>query len=753
MIALLWVITAAAATQQFSLLQLQAKETKGSIFEYIEKSGTTETTQTSSDSTTSDTTSDAPQETDSTTVSGSSSAKDLIQQEYESLSRWNTSLTEESQELADESEELTRQLISSVRKLEKERIDSYREEEYLESSWKSYEASNKAYANTIFITDDDEDSDDYDMQESSGMTYVIALATAAFFIGVTKASFDGQVTAPLKPACQKLLASIAILGFISVVTMFLFFGDAIYDEALDMRRVILGLAMFILLWLAIGFWLIFAAQSIARYWQYLEDRCLDMHLIKEQLEGIQNLPSKERAELSRIVDYAVMRQEFISPTCIPPVTEIYLRPDFDFSEYLLLSISGLMTKLFTLSWTGCAFLIIGAAAWRVVFIHSDLLLYVFFGAVPFVVLGVLILVYFHLRGIFWALVPHVHFAREIELPKDPFKRQFATMAGPQADFLEGRLPPIETPVVFKRHPLKLTCAYIFSGRLPNRQEMLFFLDSFGPSFILTLTQGLLLVLTAWIVVVILIYIPYLSNELSIYSILVIAAAAFLWALAATFWVPEVLRLLTLTSKIHMLKDRQAIMKAGLKQKNRTELLNLRMHRQFQQIFRDQIHWEAREVLPIYTRTFIKEVFSLVTDQDKIHISQLDELLALCGANLTEDELRVFAKECEPDIKNWIGCSGLELAMKKLIHSQRLKPVVVVKTLIDKYIEDNANRRGKSDLIKLEIVKGFLTDHNWHFMQEDIDDFLYELEFLADDQEISISELAAKVKDSIEGFPR
>jgi hypothetical protein len=43
--------------------------------------------------------------------------------------------------------------------------------------------------------------------------------------------------------------------------------------------------------------------------------------------------------------------------------------------------------------------------------------------------------------------------------------------------------------------------------------------------------------------------------------------------------------------------------------------------------------DGRLDLPIYMRQFIKEVFSLVTDQDKIHIRQRDELLALLRAIL------------------------------------------------------------------------------------------------------------------------
>jgi hypothetical protein len=733
---------------------LTSTESSGSIFDYIETSDTTASSQSSSQQT-EDTSgsSDAPQETDSASTSDSESGRDLISQEYTSLSNYNSTLTQEAQDLTDENDELTRQLVDTVRKLEKERINGSREEEALRSVWGAAEADNKAYSRSIFVDETDEDDDEYDMQESSGMTYVIALGTVAFFTSSAARLFESKISHALRPACQKLLTSIAVLGCISVISMFLFFADAIYDEALDMRRVVLGLAMFILLWLGLGFWEIFAAQSIARYWHALEDRCIDMPLIKEQLETVHMLPRKEAAELYRSVDYAVMRQEFISPTCMTPVTEIYLRPDFDFSEYLHISIGEILAKLFTLSWVGCGLLIIAVAAWRVVFIHSDLLLYVVFGALPFLVLGTLIWMFFHLRGIFWALVPPVNMAREIELAKDAFKRQYANMTGPQADFLEGRLPPIETAVVLNRHPLKLTCAFLFSNRLPNRHELLFFLDSFGPSFLLYLTQGLLLVLTAWLVIIVLIYIPYMINHLSAWSILVLASAFLLWLWTTAFWVPEVLRLLTLTSKIHLLKDRKAVLKAGLKQKQKTELLNVRMHRQFQQIFRDEIRWEAREVLPIYMRQFIKEVFSLVTDLDKIHISQLDELLALLGAYLTEDELRVFAKECDPDARNCFSLGGIELAVKKLIHSQRLKPVVVVKTLIDKYVEENYSRRGKSELIKLETVKGFLADHNWHFIQEDIDEFLYELEFLAEEQEISVGEIAAKVKDSIEGFPR
>lgn len=62
--------------------------------------------------------------------------------------------------------------------------------------------------------------------------------------------------------------------------------------------------------------------------------------------------AKKMSSILRNFHYAIMRQLFICPTYLPPVTESYLRTDFDLSEYLSRGLADTLEKLFQLTWFG-----------------------------------------------------------------------------------------------------------------------------------------------------------------------------------------------------------------------------------------------------------------------------------------------------------------------------------------------------------------------------------------------------------------
>lgn len=66
------------------------------------------------------------------------------------------------------------------------------------------------------------------------------------------------------------------------------------------------------------------------------------------------------------------------------------------------------------------------------------------------------------------------------------------------EYLKGIIPSDDQEAlkgVLRIDPFKMTCAYIFLGRPPNRHELLFWFDSYGPQFVTGILQGVLIILT------------------------------------------------------------------------------------------------------------------------------------------------------------------------------------------------------------------------------------------------------------------
>jgi hypothetical protein len=123
-----------------------------------------------------------------------------------------------------------------------------------------------------------------------------------------------------------------------------------------------------------------------------------------------------RAE-HRNIEFAIIRQEFICPTYLPPVAETFLRKDFDFGEYLSRCIADILVKLFSFSWLSYVLILIGIALWRIVIYHGELALYITFGVFPVVMILALVIIITKLNAIYSGLVPYCTEPDEIKFPK------------------------------------------------------------------------------------------------------------------------------------------------------------------------------------------------------------------------------------------------------------------------------------------------------------------------------------------------
>jgi hypothetical protein len=84
----------------------------------------------------------------------------------------------------------------------------------------------------------------------------------------------------------------------------------------------------------------------------MDDRCTDLKSLRSNYKQIHQdfqdgtVSQRVLRAEHKYIEFAIMRQEFICPTYLPPVAESFLRKDFDFGEYLTRSITDVLCQLF-----------------------------------------------------------------------------------------------------------------------------------------------------------------------------------------------------------------------------------------------------------------------------------------------------------------------------------------------------------------------------------------------------------------------
>ena len=65
----------------------------------------------------------------------------------------------------------------------------------------------------------------------------------------------------------------------------------------------------------------------------------------------------------QMIEYFLIRQEFIYPTFLPPICESFLRDDFNMSEYFTIALSKTTKKVFKMSFSSFLLFVILCTTW------------------------------------------------------------------------------------------------------------------------------------------------------------------------------------------------------------------------------------------------------------------------------------------------------------------------------------------------------------------------------------------------------
>ena len=612
------------------------------------------------------------------------------------------------------------------------------------------------------------------MEAHTNMVYVIGIGFL-FLIMTGCRNFIGiKVDDVLDPALYDLFVNVAILSVLAVLSAILDYFEVFEGSNLPMKMLLLGNALFILIWFFCGIWLIISAQSITRAWSDMEERCTDLESLEKEYAIVYEaycngeLSKRTLRREHKYIEYAMMRQEFICPTFLPPMAESFLRNDFDFGEYLSRCICNQLCQFFHFSWFSYLFVMFGVCMWRIVVYNGEMALYMTFGIFPASMIVCLFLIIHKLNNIYYGLVAFAADPDEIHLPYEHFQQDPLCNIDKikQPPYLTGKIPSRDKPenlvsVCGRRtHSLQLSYAYMFEDRLPNRHEVMFWFDSAGPKFISNVLQGFAVLLTLWVVVILLYYIGFFRDAIDYFTILTIGAAFILVGAILWYLIPDSVRLMTIVSNIGMMKNRQIINDTIVSEKQHRAQNNIRIYRQLKLFRREAVQamhpgQEQRERLDRNIEKLVMEAFKLNCEEgtDYLKLDRLEDALHMCGAELEEDEMRVFANECTDKRSKKIHLNQFLEAVECFTHDVGISPQTLVKMVLRNYFKEkwpgiNLEYIGLNDLSR------FFDEYHRHLLQRDVIDFLHEAKYLTNkDKELNVDEVASLIRDDVEMFPK
>lgn len=506
-----------------------------------------------------------------------------------------------------------------------------------------------------------------------------------------------------------------------------------------------------------------AAQSFAVTWTHLEDNCKDIRKLTQKYNDIQMNADVDNRKLKKLREkftYAIMRKLFICPVALPPATESYLRVDFEFAEYLSRALALTLDQIFQLNWAGYVAVALAMVLWRGVLFLGESVEFAFFWIIPALLVTVLLVTFFKLKRVLQQLVPKptdqlisnfpsMDFRRTPEMDIDIFRRP--------PPYLEGHFYPKGSEINYVQvlwwsgHPLELTFGYILGKEFPNRHDLLFWFDSYGVAFLVTLFQVISIVLTLWLTVILIYYTPLITEEVDYIGVLVIALAVAVWLFISFYLLPENIQALAIVSSIEMKKHPKVIQEVILDDKIAKSQMIHKIYRQFKHRYAE-VYNPVYPLLPGDLHEFSREVFYSVADpvSELLTIDDLHDVLDLCGAKLQDDELRFFAVACNPDEYNEFNLRGFQQGIAMILNNSMLDPQNVTSQLLVAFLQDRGERTHE---IGLELLREFFDEMGWHLPEDDIEAFLWETRWMLNDNSLGdVRKISSMVRTNIDFYP-
>lgn len=579
---------------------------------------------------------------------------------------------------------------------------------------------NDSYYNKGENDDEDEVEEDKD-EISLTSVFVIGIGIVVLVVMSGKNSLEKVLDTSFRLPLYTFYENLAILLILNAITVLLYYTDPFSE--LSFSEVLTGLAVFTLIYAVISVLTLFVCQGFVLTWRKYESQIPD---IEDSLKSQEiDLGSAKKA-----LKYYFTKSLFLHS---PYIGSIYRIKYFDFSEYLGKCMGQLIHSHFSMTLLGYTLTLTTILLYRVLLLYTYPYESLILLSYPILFTFLLLIVLFKLTSICNKLMPKV----TPDSVEDFEIGNFETL--PKPSYLNGAIPSLSasprTCFFLNIHPGKLTCSYLFTKIVPNRHDMLFWLDIFGPQILKYTLQGTNLTLHLWLTLYFLQFIQGSKTN----PLLYISPISYL--INTLILNPLIIRQLTLSTSIEMHKNKDQIESVQVQQKIFKSFLVLKIYRQAKMIFRNLYMDNKYQDLTEFQKGFIEEIFKIYLKGELLDIFYLEDVLALAGCELQDDELRLFARECKPNAEFKIGLEGFKKAVSVFLRSQKLQPRAVVRILFDGFFEE---RFGKGlEEAGLEELREFFEEFRWHFTDEDVEEFLVEV------LESGVKEMPGMVQDCLE----
>ncbi|OMJ86008.1 hypothetical protein SteCoe_12577 [Stentor coeruleus] len=651
--------------------------------------------------------------------------------QYNEMMLYNKILEAENENLKVTYEELEEELRDVIEKAEDYKMDYEINSQDLKEKITSFDDyTHKIYRDwlnedeEIGVIEDSEDSSE-DEDEISH-TSIAVIGISLFFLTIIgiRSSFGKAFYQVFTPTLYALLENMTILLIVLIVALFVYYGEP-FDH-LNYGLIVTGIGIFALIWLAFGLFLIVVAQGFVTKWVFYE----------EQIQEIEDffINNEGNAKIAEsVARFYFMKKLF---TNSPYLVNNFSVKFLDFSQYLARNLAEVIRNLFYMTWGSYIIVLLSIFAWRVLLYFDNEYEKLIMLCVPPGTFIVFLIIWVKMVYIYRSLVPRL--TLEIIAAYDPNDPKTL----PMPDYLKGNIPGLVSNAKFcfclPFHPLKASLGYLLKGSIPSRHDFLFWFDIYGVCVLKSFLQGSAISLCLWLTIEIIYYLPTHSDY---YIDILITTGSFIFlSLVLFIEFPYTLRYLSISTSIEMYKNIELLQKTLISQKiSRTEVV-VRIYRQMKMLFRDKFLSNKYQDLPEFVLSFTEEIFTLYSEK-LLPVDDLEDVLGMCGIELNDDELRLFARECKPDNEYRISLENFKKAMSVIVKSKHFSPRVVVKKLLTSYFRENL---GKSlAQVRVEDLKQFFNEFMWHFSDEDIEQFLVEA------NEVGVENIPGMVQDSLE----
>lgn len=374
---------------------------------------------------------------------------------------------------------------------------------------------------------------------------------AGLFIRKVKDSVSKRIN----EISKDLLLLLIIAGMLKLIDYFRLIPVA--SIMLVINDIQMVISLFCVLYIIINLSCIVNAQMAIRSWldfeTYVPDRVEVFREFErmyiDNLDGVLLDEKKPKFEkLKKILKFISMRQEFISPTFIPLITEGVLRDDFRFADYLGKSYYKTLSQVASVrQFTMASFftMIVLYLIVRLLF-NENAELYVMAGLSLLFCLAIFVLKKVSIN-IFYRL------SRPMSSPYEFIVQPFDATRDPLANMDKALIPDYLKP--------NFDNTYVSETRLINPQERLFLFSS--PAFCIKLLHLCLFGQVVWMIIFATDFLTGPHSPLSLAICLKVMALS-IWSMLVHF--PATAKNFALITNIEMMKDQETIAEVISEQK-------------------------------------------------------------------------------------------------------------------------------------------------------------------------------------------